>query len=231
MALSDTTELESAQILRAFCHVDEPDIHKYTAFLDYYRNEACVKGQDNDLFLVVNRPALGTHQAIWHAALALRSWCTRTKEQFQDDILPPGVAADEKERCTRMLVKLTFMIDCASSRDHSMRFKLHSKDGFPTIWLSDQSFVDFFDTAFPITTSSEAPPLRISDIVRCPKAWKLQNRHGIRIVATNDLVQHLFYDKASRTLRIFHQVAYLKAHLRHATASRWSDSVEENIKR
>lgn len=227
MALSEPTDAEATQIIETFLHVRDSSRTAFPAFVKFYHEEACIRVQANDLLLTLSQPALGTHDATRAAALKLRASCAETKTQFQDDVLP-NTSLDEKERCTRMLVRLTFMIDCASAKDHSMKFKLNSKDGFPTTWNTNQTFVDFFSSAFP--TYAEAQ-LHISEIDRNLKAWKLQHRHGIRIISTNDLVQHLFYNKNTKTISIFNQTAYLKAHLRHSVDTGWSDSVEENLRR
>jgi hypothetical protein len=38
-------------------------------------------------------------------------------------------------------------------------------------------------------------------------------RHSI--LTTNDLAQHLLYDDRARTIKIFHYISWLKAHLRY----------------
>jgi hypothetical protein len=157
-----------------------------------------------------------------------RSLCNRTKKEDLLVKLFPGTTKAESERCLRITTKLAVMVDCASRNAFSVNYRLQNDDTFPAKWRDDQTFVDFFHCVFPTYPTS---PFRVSEAGKGLKAWKLLHRHHIQIVPTNDLVEHLVYNKTSRTISVFHQVAYLKEQIRHSPGTTLSESVEESLKR
>ncbi|KAK0710088.1 hypothetical protein B0T26DRAFT_679412 [Lasiosphaeria miniovina] len=107
------------------------------------------------------------------------------------------------------------MIECASKDGFSARYRVQDGANFPVKWQPVQTFVDFIESTFPHDASSSVP-LRAFTGDRGLKAWKLKAwklraRYAARIVPTNDLVQHLLYDRRTGTLSVFHQTAWLKA--------------------
>ena len=120
------------------------------------------------------------------------------------------------------------MVDCASRNAFSINYRLQNDDTFPAKWRDDQTFVEFFHCVFPTYL---ALPFRVSEAGTCLKAWKLMHRHHIQIVPTNDLAEHLVYNKTSRTVIVFHQVAYLKEQIRHSSGTTLSESVEGSLTR
>ncbi|KAK3361600.1 hypothetical protein B0T24DRAFT_691480 [Lasiosphaeria ovina] len=123
----------------------------------------------------------------------------------------PQIAHADQERAARLVVKVAFMIDYASKDG----FSVQDDANFPVKWQPVQTFVDFIESTFPHDASSPVPPRAFTGD-RGLKAWKLKARYATGIVPTNDLVQHLLYDRRTRTLSVFHQTAWLKAQIRHS---------------
>jgi hypothetical protein len=46
------------------------------------------------------------------------------------------------------------------------------------------------------------------------KGWKLKKRAHVKFRPTDNLAEHLLYDPQDNVVRVFHQTALLKAHLR-----------------
>lgn len=63
------------------------------------------------------------------------------------------------------------------------------------------------------------------------KAWKLTKRYGIKIKGTNNLLEHLVLDPKSMTLKVFHQVSFLRAHLKKSKQEPLNLYFEESLKR
>jgi hypothetical protein len=46
------------------------------------------------------------------------------------------------------------------------------------------------------------------------KCWKVKKRAHINFLPTDNLAEHMLYDPQDGVVRIFRQIAFLKAHLR-----------------
>lgn len=123
---------------------------------------------------------------------------------------------------------MAFAIDPASRDDFSKGYKVENEENSPVKWQLDQTLVQFIQSAFAATTPDSWPVSMASSRLR---AWKLKHRYGIQIVPTNDLIQHLMYNPRHRTLSVFHQVEYLKAHVQHSAERSLSETVEMSLKK
>jgi len=226
MGLPPPTHQEQCELLSVLCHVREPEPKEHSAFLNFYKTKVCLE-RELGIALTIAPSALGSHQHIWEASASTRCEISlpKTKAEIQRKLYS-NVAEAERHRCMRIIVQLSFLVDCGSLDDYSSSFKRLNDDTFPTKWLDDHQFPAFFRQTFPINTS-----LQVSKVGKSLKAWKLHSRYKIKIVPTNDLAQHLVYNKRAGTLSVFHQMAYLKAHIGHSSTLPLSAPIEESLTR
>lgn len=181
--------------------------------------------RENVFSVDVQEPAFKTHEDVMEAILFLRRSGNLAKSSFQDQVF--GAADElEKEYAARITVKAAFMIDCASKDDFSQSYQAYGS--FPVKWAADQNFIEFLQVAFPTTKSR---PFRTGPSTRSMKAWKLKRRNGVRFIPTNDLVQHLLYDRQASTVKVFHQAAFVKSHLRHTGSLPLDTNFSESVQR
>ncbi|KAI6080367.1 hypothetical protein F4821DRAFT_251651 [Hypoxylon rubiginosum] len=187
-----------------------PQAH-FTAFVRFYRNSLAPAGPLSN----TSAHSLASPSAIIQAVETLKCKCHITKDTLMEQLFP-HMTRSEQGRSLRTLIQITFMLDTASSEIYSDACPLHYGEAFPVIWDDSQSLADFIQSTLSPST------YQITESHNKLKAWKLKHRHGIQIVPTNDLIQHLLYDSRTQTLTVFHQVAWLKAQLRHA--AKFSDT-------
>lgn len=203
----NTTDRE--RILREVCHSDSHNGRNthFNAFMHFYTSIS--RRQGNAFSVSIGKPVFKTHSDIIDAVLGLKQNATLSKSSFQNQAFGEAEELD-KEYAARIIVKIAFMIDCASRDDFSDSYQVHNS--FPVKWVATQNFIEFLNNTFPTT---ESRPFHARSSNRPIKAWKLNRRYRIRFVPTNDLVQHLLYDPQASTVKVFHQAAFIKAHLRH----------------
>jgi hypothetical protein len=228
MALSLPSVDEERDIISALCHARSPDARHFQAFLRFYALTVCPGPQPGHA-IQITPPTLCSHQAILEACNRLQISPGSTKGEIESQLFPNVTEAAERHRCLRAVTKLAFMIDCDSLSNFSVNYKRQNEDTFPIRWRDGQTLIEFFHSSFPVDDTTS--PLRTSDIGKRLKVWKLRKRYNIRIEPTNDLAQHLVYNTTTRTLSVFHQVAYLKAHLQSLSDLRISAAASESIPR
>jgi len=123
-------------------------------------------------------------------------------------------STEDQSRALKLAVQTMYMINCtAHSRSiESLEDGLNNK-----IWKDSESFVHFFQAAFEMSDhpSINEKDLSVSTVItKGLTARKLNKTAGITCRPTNDLREHLKLDKKNGVLRIFHQTAFLKEHLR-----------------
>ncbi|EUC40535.1 hypothetical protein COCMIDRAFT_30543 [Bipolaris oryzae ATCC 44560] len=198
--------------LKALCQVTELEKFQFRAFRQIYQDvgpgvrPSQYKG---DVTINIKRLGLPTNKSVVEAVQKLRSGYEKTAEAFSAEAFPPDV---NKEIALQQTVKLAYLIDPASYDVHPKVFRFENEPVFPVKWESSQTFEDFFNTAFPITTNAQEL-WTASTEKRSLKAWKLCQRQKIRIERTDDLAEHLVYDARKKTLMVFHQVEWLKAQI------------------
>lgn len=225
MALSPPTKGERTEIIRRLCHVEPKDESQYETFLKFYGSAACT-ARAREHFVTVDQPAFKSHADLLRAVERLRASPTEKKFKFQESVFPT-VIHEEKERGVRTIARVGFLIDCAAKDDYSEGYRLGTY--LPVKWEANETYAGFLGRAFPTSTSTSFYQFQAE---RRLKAWKLKKRYGITFLPTNDLVQHLLYDREARSIRIFHQVAFVKAQLRYTTAQGHDlgMGIEESVK-
>lgn len=224
MAPQRPNATEHKRIVQEICHGDSPRFSSadFEAFIQFYMNTST----SHNFHQSEHGSIFTTHADIMKAVLFLRQNASLSKTSFQDQAF--GGANQLKEYAARITVKIAFMIDCSSKDDFSDSY--HLCGSFPVKWTATQNFVEFLQGAFP-TTKSRPFHAQLSN--RSIKAWKLKERYGVRLEPTNDLVQHLLYDRHASAVKVFHQAAFIKAHLSHTEKlplnTEFSNSVQKYV--
>lgn len=154
-----------------------------------------------------------THQHVLSTAILLRNNIEKTRQETMTQISHENRAIGQNVgNIINRAVQAMVMIDSAAQEWHPANFVLGGYH--PTSWLPQESFVSFIERSIPCAPDQSYK--RFEDIIGHKsklKAWKLKKRLGICFLPTNDLSCHLLLNEKDNTLYLFHQVAYLKAHL------------------
>ena len=228
MALKRPDDSERNAIIKALCHAVSSvsgASSSFEGFINFYNITCSIK--THDAILTINNPALLSHDHLLRSITDLRGRPQLTRGEFES-LAFPEAAQTERERVIRIAVRVSFMIDCSSKDDYSEGYQL--SDRFPVKWKQSQPFADFLRETFPVSNNPGAWPAHIMGRGKALKGWKLKKRYDLRLVPTNDLVQHLMYDQDSRTVKIFHQTAWLKSHLRHSAHLPLTQDFESSVK-
>jgi hypothetical protein len=213
------SDVEQRQIAKAFLCDDATDhLGTYVAYFDFYNSVFCPY-TPHEMAIQIDNPAFASHADIVRYYEILKEDPTVTRSQLRSSFSEPNVLEKEKENAIRAVVKVAFMLDCASKDSHSEGF--HVGGYAPLKWEEDERFVDFVARAFPAQAvpPASSPPAGKSKILeaqmreRSLKAWKLKERYKIRFEGTDNIADHLLYDEETRTVKVFHHTAFLKAHL------------------
>ncbi|KAJ1331848.1 hypothetical protein MN608_05311 [Microdochium nivale] len=178
----------------------------------------------------IHNPALNAHSDVLKAAKRLRDNPDLTLSAFAEstfagtDILP-----QEREHAVHAVVNAAFMVDATFSR-HYTPFEQHPGHNSAK-WEAHQTFPEFMQHFAQLqidqVQASEAQTLRHQKPI---KAWKLRKRHRIEIIGTDNILEHLNLDPAAGSLKVFHHVAFLRAHLRRSRESRLDLSPADSLK-
>lgn len=177
------------------------------AWRKHYCNVVCPASATGDTILSLDTPAIQSHEDVCRCLRAITQKPSVTFEEFickaiGDDV--GGTQPSEQRNIARLITRAAYSIDCSPvGWTHA---------GPPMIWSNSVSFLDFIKATFPLATSPPVLGLR-RDFAKRLKAWKLTSRTGITLEGTDDLSQHLLLDKKTLTLRVFHHVSFLWAHL------------------
>lgn len=225
MALPYPRIAERERIVREICHSDSHNVNNthFDPFMRFYTS--ILHNRENIFSVDLHESVFKTHADVMEAIFFLRRSGNLAKSSFQDQIFGDADGL-EKDYAARITAKAGFMIDCASKDDFSKNYQRYSS--FPVKWSADQSFTEFLEAAFPPTNSCT---FHAGSSIRSMKAWKLKRRNGIRFVPTNDLVQHLLYDRQASTVKIFHQAAFIKAQLWHTRYLPLNTGFGESVQR
>jgi hypothetical protein len=153
-----------------------------------------------------------------------------TKRNFKLKFSPVVLDA-EKDHATRALIRLAFMIDCAPRDGFAEGHKVG--DFVPRSWGEDQTWADFAEHCFPPINQTPKNPkdyqTAMAERSRM-KAWKLKTRYKVKLRPTDNLAEHLIFDKDMRTLKVFRHVNFLKAHLRRSEAKKTDLRFPDSLK-
>ncbi|KAJ4291767.1 hypothetical protein N0V90_009662 [Kalmusia sp. IMI 367209] len=205
---------ETRQILETFLHgqaAHNPE--QYETFLRYYEQQFYGPGKKKMVALSIDKAAYCKHTEVVIALGRLIASPDQTKRDFRDTF-PVDVVEEEKDWAIQTLLRVALMIDCASKQTAPPGHMLG--DYRPRSWADDQSLAEFAESCFPSPVHSPAMRARIRIALgqrNRMKAWKLRERYGVRFRPTDNLAEHLLFDSQHRTVKVFRQVGYLKAHL------------------
>ncbi|RDW57301.1 hypothetical protein BP5796_12751 [Coleophoma crateriformis] len=125
--------------------------------------------------------------------------------------MDPEAVSDQK-RAINLAVQLSFMIDCSEKGRHSEDYEI---GGFrPVRWEGSERFIDFVKRTFPIELHDQGKVRMAMKEKNALKCWKLKKRAHIKFLPTDNFAEHLLYDPHDGVVRIFRQIAFLRAHLR-----------------
>lgn len=230
MKLATDALVQDASIshtIKELCQeVDELSGSQYIALRRFYLEVTNFNPSTySKIAIPINRSGLSSHADVLSAVSRLKSQCNQRLEEFQEEAFPDCLP-ENRERAAKATVQLAFMIDPSSRDGFSMAYRIENEDAFPVKWLPNETFIQFFNTAFP----TEPLDFWHSSLrKRSLKAWKLKRRLGIQLRPTNDLAEHLVYNPRMKTLAVFHQVEYLKAQVRHTAHRSLEESIETSF--
>jgi hypothetical protein len=220
MALPSPTKPEQIMIIQKLCHDNViQNESRYITFVKHYKSTVCVES-----VVTPSKPAFQTHQELLDSLETIILDPTKIRDDLQTGLFPK-MTNEEKDRGIRNILRVAFMVDCDAKDDYSGGYKIGSYS--PVKWEHNETFVKFLKTAFPISSNSHFHQLENKGRL---KGWKLAKRYGIIILPTDDLCHHLLFDREARTLKIFHQVAFLKAQLSHTLKKKYDTEFENSIK-
>ena len=140
-----------------------------------------------------------------------------------------AVSVREKQHISRVIVEVWFAIDCMAQDYYSPTRQGPSLQQIK--WEGNTSFLAFIESSFKAAASQDGHHWPLSKTqIKSLKGWKLVKRYGIKIRGTNNLLEHLDFDTNTMTLKVFHQVSFLRAHLTKTKEQPLDLSFEESIK-
>jgi hypothetical protein len=157
-------------------------------------------------------------QAIPHATMLkvariLKNNLTQTRDDCVGAVVRDtegDFSEDDLKNALNIAVQASFMVDCVATEWHASDFRLGGVR--PTCWEANEDFCTFMTRTFPLSTKKKKARVVLENYESL-KGWKLAKRIGISFKLTNNLADHLLYDRRHRTVYLFHQVAFLDAQL------------------
>ena len=179
-------------------------LSKYKAYLKHYQKSTAVPSSEKAIYQI-DKPLLGSHAHIEHLVTKLRDEPSTTRLQFEN-VLCAGrkTLEQESQHAIRTVLRVGFMLDC------TLKGSKTSRNGVRSQWQSNESFADFVARSIP---KAEQGILIPYEDITASVAWNLKQRSGVRIEKTDDIADHLLYNPDTRVLKVFHQMAYLRAQL------------------
>ncbi|KXJ88187.1 hypothetical protein Micbo1qcDRAFT_214835 [Microdochium bolleyi] len=219
MLLSPTPSERSSITSRLLRSSQQPE--SFATYLQHYENAICGP--------LGNGRAFRSHEEIIQAALSLCNNPAVSRADFEALTFAGRVVSpQDRERATGGLTAVALMVVSDSKDYYSTIFRGTVK------WEPQEPFVYFLQNLFNTGTSTTpGPPGGVHTIYdqKKLKLWKLHSRFDLDIVGTNNIFEHLKLDPLARTLKIFHQVAFLRAQLQLADGLPLAMNFEESLKR
>jgi hypothetical protein len=177
-------------------------------------------------------PVVNSHEDIRKLALELKANPQITRKEFRNRVLSSHLAqsspTDGQDDAINSVIQVMLMIDCADKGRHWEGYEI---GGFkPVCWEDSKSLTDFVRGVFPMEARDHEKlkmALREKNTMKC---WKLRKRARVKFLPTNNLAEHLLYDPIDNAIRIFHQTAFIKAHLRMSTSIPIDSEIAECLK-
>ncbi len=186
-------------------------------FTAYFKFLDDLVQRDSDYSLTIESPSANapiSTDSVLLAASVVKSNTSTTKRDMENrfrEVAASNPTLRYNDKAIKMAIQAMFMVDPAAKEWHSADFT--RGDYRPSSWLPEETLLDFIQRLFPPSLQSSQQAARMAVESRALKARKLQKRLGARFQLTNNLAEHLLFDERRNCLYIFHQVAFLKAHL------------------
>lgn len=151
------TETEQEMIVKAFLY-DNGSVHakgpgQYPAYMRFYNTVIC-PSHSKGAIVPIDNPIFATHDDVCTYARKLKA----SPKQFRHDLINglnvAGVSNNDKEEALRAVVRITFMLDCASKQSYPEGFIIGKF--IPKKWADDEQFVDFIANAFLVRKTSQS---------------------------------------------------------------------------
>ncbi|KAI0200194.1 hypothetical protein F4808DRAFT_429991 [Astrocystis sublimbata] len=213
-------EAERRAIAKHLLASDVPDDAVNKAYFKYYNSILC-PSKCGDAIMEVDNPALRSHADVIRYVQSLYDNLALSRDEvLKISLSVHDMIPKEREYVADVATKVAFMIECTSRDYYSEGFRGGGDSLRPLKWEGNQRLVEFMEQSFlhDITRTAEKQE-NISDVLmrkKSLKAWKLTKRYGIQLRATNNLFEHLLYDPRERVLKVFHHIAFLRAHLKRS---------------
>ena len=234
------TPSERQNIVRAVFGPELVDYANSSRFESYFARYCSVvcPAVSGDAVVDVDTPALRSHADVLNCVQIIFD---NPRISFNDYVAntcdPNGrwTSVREKRHVARVATEVAFGINCTLKDLYSDNFIDHGTH--QAQWYGDMSFLSFIENAFQAgapqvhTPESHARIAEVMGLKASLKAWKLTKRYGIKIRGTDNLLEHLVLDRKSMTLKVFHQVSFLRAHLAKSKDNSLDLGFEESLKR
>jgi hypothetical protein len=206
----------------------EEKLHSFSAYFRVYDSLT----NPRHVTIQIYPPVINSHDDIRNLAIELRANPQSTRKEFRDRVfsssLTEPLITNDQDNAINFVIQVMLMIDCADKDRH---WECYEVGGFrPVCWEDSKSFADFVGGVFPIEVHDHEKvrmALREKNALKC---WKLRKRANIKFLPTNNLAEHLLYDPADNAIRIFHQTAFIKAHLRLSASMPIDSGIAECLK-
>ena len=233
----EPTEIECREIIKTVFGEDVADNTKNTrfkAYLNYYCSVVCPISS-KDIAIQLDTPALKSHtdvlncvKVVFHDPnISFNSFVTKIVDTRSSD-----ASLKEKEHVAKIAIEVAFAVNCVF-KDYCAELFMNSSSHHVK-WQGDDSFLYFIEDAFRSGSRVHEHKHNYVEMMkhkRSLKAWKLIKRYGIKIKNTDNLLEHLHLDRKTMTLQVFHQVAFLRAHLAKTRQDPIDLNFEESLKK
>ncbi|KAK1590081.1 uncharacterized protein LY79DRAFT_590725 [Colletotrichum navitas] len=185
------------------------------AYFDHYCSLICPE-DPGDAIIRIGTQTLRSHTDVVSCVKTLRGNPSLTVDGFITESLGSELSSDkEKKNISKLIVSVAFMIDCFSGDYFAVG--LERNDFSRNKWDGDVCFAAYVEEASTqqhcATEDQKGKVIEIMMQKKYLKAWKLAGEYDVKIRPTNNLLEHLAYDTGTKTLRVFHQLFFLRAHL------------------
>ncbi|KAF4448818.1 hypothetical protein F53441_7810 [Fusarium austroafricanum] len=237
--LQQPTKEERELIVKAiFGQHQTIDAHstRFDAYFKYYCSVVC-PGSEGNAVIEVDTLALQSHTDVLSCIRTIVQNPNVSFNEFADQTVKPkspNAVPREKEYIASLTTQVLIGID--GPLQHYSWDNSDPTKYLGSRWEGNTSFLSFVESVFsagaPHGQHFDQTPRVIEAIShkKSLKAWKLNKRYEIEIIGTNNLLEHLLLDPKTRTLKVFHQVFFLRAHLEKSRDEPLDLSFEDSLR-
>lgn len=98
----------------------------------------------------------------------------------------------------------------------------------PARWGDDESFHGFVSRMVPTKTHGVITPQQGRNKLA---VWKLEHRCKVKVIATNNIAEHLLYNPKNGSLRVFHHITWLHTQLERIQTDDDDLDLEDSLRR